>query len=244
MAAIVMAPARLGAERWFYSGFALAALAVVFVGFAPTFFLRPLFPHARSPSETIFYVHGTVATAWMLLLIVQTRLIAMQRTPLHRRLGAFGGVLAGTLVVLGTWGALVAARRATGFTSVPIPALQFLTIPLFDVTLFATFVTVALLRRRDLQAHKRWMLLATINLLPAAIARWPGMAPLGPIGFFGVADLFVLAIAAWDLRSRGRLHPATLIGGALLIASQPLRLIVSGTAAWLAFAHWATGLPY
>jgi hypothetical protein len=49
-------------------------------------------------------------------------------------------------------------------------------------------------------------------------------------------------VVVWDLRTRGRLHLVTLWGGLLMIASQPLRLIVSGTEGWLAFARWATGL--
>lgn len=243
MVATVMTPAAVPAERRFYSGMALAILAAVVLGFSRTFFLRPLFPGTPSPSETIFYVHGAVAAAWIALLVVQTRLIAGRHVALHRRFGAVGFALAVSMVVLGLWGALVAARRATGFVGVPVPPLQFLVIPVFDMVLFALFVGLAIARRRDLQSHKRWMVLATINLLPAAIARWPGMAPLGPVGFLGVADLFIVALGMWDLRSRGRLHPVTLWGGLLLIASQPLRLALSGTDGWLAFARWATELP-
>jgi hypothetical protein len=96
--------------------------------------------------------------------------------------------------------------------------------------------------RRDPQSHKRLMLLATINLLTAAIARWPGVLQAGPLAFFGLTDLFIVALAVWDFRTRGRLHPVTLWGGLALIVSQPLRLVASGTEAWLAFARWATGL--
>ena len=139
-------------------------------------------------------------------------------------------------------GALIAARRPTGFVQVPVPPLQFLAIPIFDMILFATFVSLALAQRRNSQAHKRLMLLATISLITAAIARWPGLFELGPLAFFGLTDLFVVALAIWDFRSRGRLHPATLFGGLLIVVSQPLRLAVSGTQGWLAFARWATGL--
>ena len=86
------------------------------------------------------------------------------------------------------------------------------------------------------------MLLATVNLVTAAIARWPMIGAFGPPAYFGLTDLFVVALAVWDFRTRGRLHPVTLWGGLLILISQPLRLIVSGTAAWLAFAKFATGL--
>jgi hypothetical protein len=233
---------RLSAERRFFSGMAIAILATVFIGFARSFFLRPMFPNWPSPSETIFYVHGAVFTAWIVLLVAQASLVAGRRTELHREIGPFGGVLAVAMVVLGTLGALVAARRSTGFVGIPIPPLQFLAIPLFDMLLFASFVGLAIGQRRNAQSHKRWMLLATVNLVTAAIARWPGVSGGGPFGFFGLTDLFLVALASWDLRTRGRLHPVTLWGGLLIIISQPLRLVISGTETWLAFARWATGL--
>ena len=233
---------RASAERRFFTGMALAILATVIVGFSRSFFLRPLFPDWPSPSETIFYVHGAVFTAWIVLLVAQASLVAGGRTELHRKIGPVGAVLAVAMVVLGTLGALIAARRATGFVQVPVPPLQFLAIPIFDMILFATFVWLAIAQRRNPQTHKRWMLLATLNLVTAALARWPGVLALGPLAFFGLTDLFVIALAIWDFRARGRLHPVTLWGGLLIIASQPLRLVVSSTQGWLALARWATGL--
>jgi len=242
MATPMASPGRVSAERRFFTGMALAILATVIVGFSRSFFLRPLFPDWPSPSETVFYVHGAVFTAWILLLVTQTSLVAGGRTELHRRIGPYSAVLAVVMVVLGTLGALIAARRSTGFVQVPVPPLQFLAIPIFDMILFATFVSLAIAQRRNSQAHKRLMSLATISLITAAIARWPGVSALGPLAFFGLTDLFVVALAIWDFRSRGRPHPVTLWGGLLIIVSQPLRLVVSGTQGWLAFARWATGL--
>lgn len=242
MATEMASPKRLSAERRFFSGMALAILATVIVGFARSFFLRPLFPGWPSSPETIFYVHGAVFTAWVVLLVAQTSLIAGGRTELHRKIGPFSAVLAVAMVVLGTLGALIAARRPTGFVGIPVPPLQFLAIPLFDITLFAAFTWLAIAQRQNPQAHKRWMLLATVNLVTAAIARWPGVLPFGPLAFFALTDMFVLALAIWDFRARGRLHPVTLWGGLLIIVSQPLRLVVSNTEGWLVFARWATGL--
>ena len=237
-----MSPDHALAERRFFTGMAVAILATVIVGFSRSFFLRPLFPEWSSPPETIFYVHGSVFTAWIVLFVVQASLVAGGHTGLHRKIGPFSAVLAVAMVVLGTLGALVAAGRATGFVGIPIPPLQFLAIPIFDMILFPTFVWLAIAQRRNPQSHKRSMLLATITLITAAIARWPGVAPLGPLGFFGITDLFVIALAIWDFRTRGRLHPVTLWGGLLIIVSQPLRLAVSSTESWLVFARWATGL--
>jgi len=243
MATQVVGRARGSAERRYYTGMALAMFAAVFLGFARSFFLRPWFPDVPAPTERIFYVHGVAFAAWCVLLVVQPLLVGMGRTDLHRRAGWCGALLAVAMVALGTAGALVAARRPTGFVDVPVPPLQFLAVPLFDMALFATFVALAVAKRRDTQSHKRLMLLASVNLLAAGIARWPfAMMQAGPPMYFGLSDLFIVALGAWDLASRGRVHPVTLWGGLAIVVSQPLRLVLSGTEGWLAFARWAVGL--
>ena len=37
------------------------------------------------------------------------------------------------------------------------------------------------------------MLLAYVNIIVAAVARFPGVLPLGPLAFFGLAFLFMFA---------------------------------------------------
>lgn len=243
MATQTITRARGSGERRLYTGMALAILATVCLGFARSFFLRPLFPTWPSPPETIFYVHGTLFTGWVLLLVAQASLVAAGRTDVHRKLGRWGVLLAVGMVGVGVLGALTAARRPTGFVGIPVPPLQFLAVPLVDMAMFASFVALGIAKRGDPQAHKRWMLLATINLLAAAIARWPGVITTGsPLLYFGLTDLFLVPIVMWDIVSRGRVHPVTLWGSLLIVVSHPLRLVVSGTTAWLAFARWATGL--
>ena len=229
-------------ERRFYRGMAIAMLLTVFVGFAPTFFLRPLFPDTPAPPERIFTFHGLLFTAWIVMLVVQTSVVAAGRTDLHRRIGPWGAALAVAMVVVGTWSALIAAARPQGFIGIPVPPHAFLAVPLFDMLAFGVLAGWGVARRRDPQSHKRLMLLATVGLTTAAIARWPLVFDYGPAAFFGLTDLFVVALGVWDFRSRGRLHPATLWGGLALIVSQPLRLAISMTEPWLAFAKWATGL--
>jgi hypothetical protein len=42
----------------------------------------------------------------------------------------------------------------------------------------------------------------------------------------------------YDRTARGRCHPATVWGGLFLVASQVIRIVISETAAWQAFARW------
>jgi uncharacterized membrane protein YozB (DUF420 family) len=230
---------RWSAERRFFTFMTLAIFAAVYVGFARTFFLRPWFPEMAPlvPPEPFFILHGVVFTAWFVVLLVQPALVGMGRTDLHRAFGRIGAGVAASVVVVGAIGAFVAARRPGGFMGVPVPPQQFVLIPLVDMIVFSALVGIAFARRRDAQAHKRLMIVASIALIDAAIARWPGVIEHGPVAFFALADAFLLPLVIWDLKTRGRLHPATLWGGLLLIVSQPLRLWLMGTDAWQAFAH-------
>lgn len=244
-------PVRWSSERRFYTGFAVAIAAAVVLGFARTFFLRPWYPEwalAHGAPEPFFLAHGVVFAAWLLLLVAQTSLVAAGRVDLHRRLGVLGAGLAVLMIPVGIVGSLIAAGRPTGFVDVPVPPLQFLTIPFAAIGLFAAFVTLALVNRRRPQYHKRLMLLATIAVAEAGIARWPFAFMTTPLPLPGIGmielclDLFLVPLVVWDLASGRRIHPVTLWGGLALIVSQPLRFLLSGTAGWVAFAGWAVSL--
>src|SRR5512139_2769891 len=58
-------------ERRFFTGMALAILAVVFVGFSRGFYLRAFFPGHPVPPEPFFAVHGIAFSAWIVLLVAQ-----------------------------------------------------------------------------------------------------------------------------------------------------------------------------
>jgi hypothetical protein len=89
--------------------------------------------------------------------------------------------------------------------------------------------------------HKRLTLLATISILAAAIAPVPfAIMKAGPLAFFGLSDLFVLACVFYDLITLKRIHRNTALAGLFIVASQPLRLLLGGTHASLAFAAWLT----
>jgi hypothetical protein len=86
------------------------------------------------------------------------------------------------------------------------------------------------------------MVLVTIALLAAPVARLPlAILQAGPPAFFGLADLLLVPCVVYDLVTGRRIHPATAWGGLLIVASQPLRLLLGGTGACLAFAAWLTG---
>jgi hypothetical protein len=225
-------------ERLFYVGMALAILITVFAGFSRSYFLKAQF--GTPPLSLLLHVHGLVFTSWILLFLTQTTLVAARRTDIHRRLGVFGGVLAALVVIVGTTTAIIRVKQ--GATVPGVPPLSFLAVPLFDMVVFAILISAALYYRRRADVHKRLMTLATIALLPAPIARLPlemireGGLPV----IFGLADLFLVICLIYDLIIWRKIHRATAWGGLIILASQPLRLVLSGTTAWLALAGWLT----
>lgn len=225
-------------DRWFFTGMAAAAALTIFAGFAQTYYLKGIF--GTPPLSVLLHVHGFLFTTWILLFVTQTSLVAARRTDIHRRLGVAGGLLAAAMVVVGMMAAIDAVHRGSQPTGLP-PPLVFFVIPFGDILTFGGFVGIGLYLRRRTQTHKRLMLLATIALLTAAIARLPGVLGTGPLVFYALTDLFIVACWLYDRLAHGRIHPAFLWGGLLLIASQPFRLWFGGTETWLAFARWLTG---
>jgi hypothetical protein len=225
-------------DKLFYTAMAAAMAVTVFVGFAPTFFLKTF--SGAPPLPPLLHLHGAAFASWYVIFLVQASLIANDRPALHKRLGLAGFGLAAVMVVLGVMAAVHAIR--TNHTPPGLDPRSFLVLPFFGITVFAILAGAGFLLRKRRETHKRLMLLASIAMLDAAIARIPGVFALGgPLASFGLQDLFVIACIVYDFASRRRVHPAYLFGGLFILAMQPLRLIVSTTPWWLAFGDWLKG---
>src|SRR5215469_4332285 len=95
-------------ERLFVIGLMLIVSAVIFTGFARTYYLNSFFAH-RSLTLAL-HLHGFLFSAWFVLLFVQIALIAKRRIGLHRRVGYLGALLAGLMVIVGVYVSIHAAK--------------------------------------------------------------------------------------------------------------------------------------
>lgn len=234
-------------ERWFFGAMALSLAATAFAGFAPTYYLVGLNDSPTPALTPLVHAHAGLSTAWILTLFVQTQLIARGRRDLHKMLGFAGIAIAAATTISGLVVALQSERRVhTAATAGTLmDPYVFLMFPVMSIGLFAAFVGVAILKRNRPDTHKRLMLLATISLIGPALARLVTMAVKG-IGIVGVpgvvgaallVNVFIAAIVIRDFKTRGRLHPATLWGGAIFVLSEPLRFMIAFSEPWQSFAR-------
>jgi hypothetical protein len=248
---IVNRPARVD-TRWFYVWIAGVCVFVAFAGFAPTYWLQ--LPAGTFVGSPLVHLHGVLFSAWPMYLLLQTSLVARGRVGRHRAWGLLGVSLATAMVLVGFAVAdqVLATRLAAGFGD---RARAFHIASISMITLFGAFVFAAIVTIPRPEVHKRLMLLATISMIAPAIARivfamtvgiGPGLRPgLGPPRTIAsvlapalIADLLILAGILYDMRTRGRPHPAYLIGGAVAVAVQVLRAPASTTAWWHAIADF------
>ena len=103
-------------DRRLYLAAGIAFLLIVVTGFARSYYAGHLFaaPPLRSP---LVQVHGALMTAWVLLFIVQVRLIASTRIRLHQRLGYASIGLAALIIATGIPVAARAAKVRLGVLS-------------------------------------------------------------------------------------------------------------------------------
>ncbi len=220
----------------------LAILAIaILAGFGPTYYFK--LASALGEYRLSTHLHGLVMTAWVLVFAAQIYFVRSKKILLHMRLGLAAIGLAVAVVVVGFIVAIQAARLGSPSSPADIPPLSFLIVPLGDILIFALLFAAAIYYRKVPANHKRLMLLTAINFMPAAVARIPipELQALGPLWFYGFPDLVFLVLIAIDTWWNRKLNWAFAIGGLLLIASHPIRLMLSGTEAWLSIARWLTG---
>lgn len=246
-------PTTRTASPYFYVWMAGLCLAMAVVGFAPTYWLPVTSGRFQGPP--LAHIHGLLFTGWVVFFVVQAWLIASGRRQRHRTLGLIGISLATAMVIIGLLMAIHSTTRgiALGFGDQSMP---FMSVPVTGIVVFAGLIVAAIANVRNEEVHKRLMLVATASLLQAAVGRWFRMflappevlalpvadSPPPPVQFSVapglIADIPIIIGIIYDWRTRGRPHPAYLIGGGIVLLAQLGRVPLSGSAAWHSMAGW------
>lgn len=224
-----------GGRRRFYTLMALAMAAIVVIGFSRSFYLRAWFEVA--PLTLHLHLHGVTLTLWVVLFVVQARLIAAGRRRLHRGLG-IGGIALASIAIATTYAAAVeSVRLGIELGGIGIDRLYSNVLLL---TLFGSFVWLGAAFRKRPEIHKAFMLLAMIAAIGPAVTRAVALI-LGPgirDSHIPVESALVLSALLYHWRTRRRLHRVLLCGGLLLIATQATRRMVGGSELWAHIGSW------
>ncbi len=147
----------------------LLAAAVVIAGFSQT--VDASLFHPSIPRPTILWFHGAAFSAWVLFYIFQSTLVRTKNVKLHRSLGWFGAGLGSVMVPLGITTAVVMGRFDIHVLHSP-GVEDFLIIPFYDMVVFGTLLSLAILWRKKPDFHRRLLFIATVGLLDAAFGRF------------------------------------------------------------------------
>jgi hypothetical protein len=231
--AIGTAPLAERSERTqFFARSALVMTGIVVLSFPLSYFL----PVATGSGEfhPLHHLHGAAFFAWFGIYAWQTQLVARGQVARHREIGLAGFALTGALVPLGYWMAQRGAERRLGTVPNPYESTWF---NLVDISLFAVLMLAAIvLVTRHREWHRRFVFIAALCLIAPAATRWtlqiPGLDGLWlDVVSYLVMYPFLLSLALFDRRALGTLHPATLVGFALLVSVQT-------SSAWIARSEW------
>lgn len=232
----VQSVAKTAPGRGFFAGSAIVMGAIVFLSFPLTYYL-PTVTGSRH-FDPLHHVHGVAFLAWFALYVWQTQLVAKGRIAFHREIGLAGFALTGAMLPLGFWMAQRAAeiRQAAGN---PRP-YEFTWFNLVDITLFGGLMLASIiLVTRKREWHRRLTYVAALCLAAPAATRWTMKVPLEPLPLdvftYVVMYPFLIALALYDRRTLGRLHPATVTCICLVV---PLQI----ANAWIARTDWWTAV--
>jgi hypothetical protein len=214
-----------------FVGISILAVTITIVGFWPTYW-GPLLS-GTAALRLVVHLHAVLFSGFLLLFAAQSMLVATGRIALHRKLGNFGIAYGIAIVVLGiiiTISAVAVDLRDDTF----LDAQRTLLSPLLDMIPFTIFFGAAVLYRRKPDIHKRFMLLAVIILLDAAVFRIVFLPEQARVSLW---FLPIVLASGYDLVTRRFVHPIYAVGAGVmwLILQRPF---IVRSDAWLTFSAW------
>ncbi|MBC2666769.1 adenylate cyclase [Novosphingobium flavum] len=189
------------------------------------------------------HIHGLAMLTWLGLFVNQNRLAASGNIALHRKLGWVSAFVVCLIVGLTS---LAGVRAVELHRQPPFfdPAF-FLMLTQVGAICFGGLVFAAIVNRRDTERHRRLMAGATIILLDAALGRLVPFPLLGgEMGEWVTTALmmvFVALIAAHDRRTLGRVHPATVTVGMVVILAHLVIALAARSGPVIALAARLSG---
>lgn len=223
------------AGPWFLGLLVLAAVA-----FWPSYLSQ------LGASTAYTHLHAFTATLWILMLIAQPVAVRTRRMSLHRALGraSYAVVPVVLLSVI-----LLAHSRIAGLEGGAFAGQSYLLY--MQVSLAAMFglcYALALLNRRNMAVHARFMICTAFTLVDPIVVRLLLRADPTPDWnyqwlTFALTDLVILGLVWLERNARGGRWVFPVMLPVFVLSQAPPLLGLTGTRWWQAFARWFAGLP-
>ena len=214
----------------------LSALLIVFVflGFAPTYYMRPADAGAI---PAYLHIHGAAMTAWYVLLLLQTTLIAMRRRAVHRRLGVAGAIIAAVIVFLNPVVVVWSVAHQPPGAPIELTALIIIG-DLLVMAIFAILAALAIYWRRHPETHSRMLMLASIAVAGPALGRLSLNVAGTPLPGLITLMVLPLLVVIHDRVLMKRVHPVSAWGTAAIIGSLVFSIAIANSPAGPAVVRW------
>lgn len=154
-------------QRKFYSNaylFLSLGLATVCLGFFPSYFSR------LGQTDPAYHFHGISATLWMIILIVQPLIYRLGHLKTHRILGRIAIGIAFLVIVGGFNMMRLMIQNKAQFPHERI-GYQLAFIDIVTIFTFILFITLALIHRKNVHLHARYMICTIFAPLVPALFR-------------------------------------------------------------------------
>lgn len=196
---------RMSADDRFFLISAILMCAVVYGGFS----FQLAMGRSSFAVPPLVHAHAIVFMGWVTIYLLQAALATVGPMRWHRLLGWFAAAWMVPMIVLGPW--LTIERVQAGRVAFFFEPQHFLIANPLGVLTFAGLTIAAIVLRHRSDWHRRLHMCGMAALLGPGFGRLLPMPFMVPIAFQSavIAGLiFPVAGIVYDLRKRGRVHPA------------------------------------
>lgn len=224
------------ADQAFFTRFAVLLTLFILFGFIQ-FQLRGFASFSTSPLA--LHIHGAVMVAWLGMYVMQSWLVSQGQIAVHRKTGWLALALAAAVVGIGSFVGIHAV--STGRLPPFFTPAYFLALTQVGIATFAVVVVLAVVKRREVQWHRRLMVGTGILIMEPALGRLLPMplvgATIGELIAFAVQLGLIWVIARHDRKVLGSVHPATLVIAAALSVHHLGTELLARLPAWQSLAQ-------
>lgn len=242
MATLASAQPRLAPDTRFFLTMAIVMAAINVLAFS--FFA--LMGLSSFGAPLYVHVHALTFFGWVVLYVAQNTLAATGSMALHRRLGWLAAGYTVWMVVVGTLTTVYTVQR--GLTPPLFTPAFFLAMNPLGVFCFAAMVFAGVAARANTGWHRRLMYCAMASIMGPALGRLLPppllLSPLGVASIVAAISTFILIGIVRDRIRHRHVHPAWLVGLAVVLVQWPaFDLIAKGPMGLSIYGKVVAGTP-